>query len=153
MLPHIRSFDDPAQMEEERRLCYVGMTRAKERLYLLRAFRRTTWACRQHNPPSRFLHDIPPELTVQRSAVRDEAAAVERGPHRLREALAQRPQHESAAANGGFNAGAKVRHPAFGDGIVISCTPDGDDHVLTVAFKGAPGIKKLLLSIAPLERL
>ena len=153
VLPHIRSFDDPAQMEEERRLCYVGMTRAKERLYLLRAFRRYGMGMSQHAPPSRFLRDIPAELTAQRSAVRDEAAAVERGPHRLREALAQRPEHEPAPVNGGFNAGAKVRHPAFGDGIVISSTPDGDDYLLTVAFKGAPGIKKLLLSIAPLERL
>ncbi|UCH86815.1 MAG: UvrD-helicase domain-containing protein, partial [Dehalococcoidia bacterium] len=56
LLPHMRSYDDPAQMEEERRLCYVGMTRAQERLYLVRAFRRTFGG---HNPPSRFLADIP----------------------------------------------------------------------------------------------
>ena len=62
LLPHMRSFDDPAQMEEERRLAYVGVTRAKDRLYLLRAFRRAMMGQGSHNPPSRFLKDLPPEL-------------------------------------------------------------------------------------------
>ena len=62
LLPHVRSFDDPAQMEEERRLAYVGVTRAKDRLYLLRAFRRAMMGQGSHNPPSRFLKDLPPEL-------------------------------------------------------------------------------------------
>ena len=65
ILPHIRSFDDPAQMEEERRLAYVGVTRAKDRLYLLRAFRRALMGQGGHNPPSRFLKDLPPELLHQ----------------------------------------------------------------------------------------
>ena len=90
VLPHMRSFDDQGQMEEERRLCYVGMTRAKERLYLLRAFRRYSMGMSQHNPPSRFLKDIPPELIAQRSAVRDQYEAVERGPQRLRERVPRR---------------------------------------------------------------
>jgi DNA helicase-2/ATP-dependent DNA helicase PcrA len=153
VLPHFRSFDDPAQMEEERRLCYVGMTRAKERLYLLRAFRRYGMGVSQHAPPSRFLRDIPSDLTVQRSAVRDEGAAVERGPHRLREAIAARPEHPPAFADGGFRPGVKVRHATFGEGIVISCTPDHDDYLVTIAFKGTQGIKKLMLSHAPLELL
>ena len=63
VLPHNRSFDDPDQMEEERRLAYVGVTRAEERLYLMRAYRRSSMGRRGTNPPSRFLDDIPPELT------------------------------------------------------------------------------------------
>ncbi|OGO51531.1 MAG: hypothetical protein A2148_01235, partial [Chloroflexi bacterium RBG_16_68_14] len=69
VLPHMRSFDDPAQLEEERRLCYVGITRAKERLYLVRAFRRHLMGASLHNPPSRFLKDLPPHLIAGRPAV------------------------------------------------------------------------------------
>ena len=64
LLPHRRSIDDPDQMEEERRLCYVGMTRAKQRLYLLRAFRRNMMGSSNVNPPSRFLEAIPKGLTA-----------------------------------------------------------------------------------------
>ncbi len=62
ILPHIRSFDDPAQMEEERRLCYVGITRAEQRVYLLHAFRRSLMGRSTVNSPSRFLDDIPRRL-------------------------------------------------------------------------------------------
>jgi DNA helicase-2/ATP-dependent DNA helicase PcrA len=155
VLPHIRSFDDPAQMEEERRLCYVGMTRAKERLYLLRAFRRYAMGASQHAPPSRFLKDIPAELVSQRSAVRDEAAAVERGPQRFRESFVRRDERPSAddADHNAFSGGEKVRHPLFGEGIVVSVMTKGDDQELKIAFKGGAGIKKLMLSFAPLERM
>ncbi|MDO8567102.1 MAG: UvrD-helicase domain-containing protein, partial [Dehalococcoidales bacterium] len=64
ILPHIRSFDDPGQMEEERRLCYVGITRAKERIYLVRAFRRSLMGSSTANRPSRFLKDIPAQLVA-----------------------------------------------------------------------------------------
>ncbi len=133
LLPHARSFEDPAQLEEERRLCYVGMTRAKELLYLVRAFRRTRTG---PHLPSRFLADIPPHLVV-----------------------AARPQPAPAApapTDGTplvLKAGDKVRHPRFGEGIVVSCVPSGQDQLVTVAFKGEAGIKKLLLSLAGLERL
>jgi DNA helicase II / ATP-dependent DNA helicase PcrA len=151
VLPHMRSFDDQAQMEEERRLCYVGMTRAKERLYLLRAFRRYTMGMSQHNPPSRFLKDIPPELIAQRSAVRDQYEAVERGPQRMREQF--RDERPLVPADQAFTGGEKVRHPRFGEGIVVSCQVVKDDQEITIAFKGNVGIKKLMLSFAPLERL
>ncbi|MEX2245815.1 MAG: UvrD-helicase domain-containing protein [Dehalococcoidia bacterium] len=151
VLPHIRSFDDPAQMEEERRLCYVGMTRAKERLYLLRAFRRHTMGMSQHNPASRFLRDIPPPLLAQPTPVAGEAAAAERGPQRFRQAPRDdRPEMPSEAV---FKGGEKVRHPRFGEGIVVSCAVMNDDQEVTVAFKGEVGMKKLLLSFAPLEKL
>jgi DNA helicase-2/ATP-dependent DNA helicase PcrA len=152
VLPHQRSFDDPMQMEEERRLCYVGMTRAKERLYILRAFRRYNMGSSQHNPPSRFLRDIPGELVAQRSAVSGQHEAVERGPQRFREALHadDRPAVPDEAA---FTGGERVRHPRFGEGIVVACQVVKDDQEITIAFKGDVGIKKLMLSFAPLERL
>jgi DNA helicase-2/ATP-dependent DNA helicase PcrA len=152
VLPHIRSFDDPAQMEEERRLCYVGMTRAKDRLYLVRAFRRYAQGMSQHNPPSRFLRDIPSELVEHAVA----AGATARAP-RDREALRYR---EAAAARVSadpdevaFSGGERVRHPRFGEGVVVGCLVKGDDQEVTIAFKGETGIKKLMLSFAPLERI
>ena len=62
LFPHSRSFEDPAQMEEERRLCYVGITRAREKLYLVRAFRRAFYGSSEPGEPSRYLADIPREL-------------------------------------------------------------------------------------------
>ena len=167
LLPHMRSLEsgDPAQLEEERRLCYVGMTRAKQQLYLVRAFRRSFTG---HHPPSRFLADIPPNLT----ASSERAAAPTLWPQRHRYAAAPRvgaqraaPDHdahpelvegpepvEGRAPADVFSAGDHVRHPKFGQGIVVSCEPSGADYQVVVAFQGEAGIKKLLLSFAPLER-
>jgi DNA helicase-2/ATP-dependent DNA helicase PcrA len=172
LLPHMRSLEsgDPAQLEEERRLCYVGMTRAKAHLYLVRAFRRSFGG---HSPPSRFLADIPPDLTTQRRRVasptlwptRHRFAAAERvgAPLAAPELAAPEPvgAHGDAPAEGGergataetYSAGDHVRHPKFGDGIVVSCQPSGSDYQVVVAFQGQAGIKKLLLSLAPLERV
>jgi DNA helicase-2/ATP-dependent DNA helicase PcrA len=154
VLPHMRSFDDPAQMEEERRLCYVGMTRAKERLYLLRAFRRYGMGGSQHNPPSRFLRDIPAELVATKSSASDDESRVSRGSMRYRAAPQQRDDAVDAMPDEvAFTGGERVRHPRFGEGVVVGCIIKGDDQELTVAFKGETGIKKLMLSFAPLERL
>ena len=150
-LPHMRSFDDPAQMEEERRLCYVGMTRAKQGLYLVHAFHR---AFGGHNPPSRFLSDVPKHLatTARRVAAptlwpwRGDARPSGRYRHALAEDEASAPPTEA------FAAGDHVRHPKFGEGIVVFSQPQGGDQLVTVAFQGEAGIKKLLLSFAPLER-
>ncbi|HZP57474.1 MAG TPA: UvrD-helicase domain-containing protein [Dehalococcoidia bacterium] len=150
VLPHIRSFDDPSQMEEERRLCYVGMTRARERLYLLRAFRRYGMGSSQHNPPSRFLRDIPPQLIAQQSGVERAAAPAAERRYAAPPARDERPLVPDEAV---FTGGEKVRHPRFGEGIVVSCAVANGDQELTIAFKGEAGIKRLLLSLAPLERL
>ncbi len=153
VLPHIRSFDDPAQMEEERRLCYVGMTRAKQRLYLIRAFRRYTMGSSSHNPPSRFLRDIPEHLIAQRSAVRGQHEAVERGPSRFRDEFARRDDRPAVPEDLVYAGGERVRHPRFGEGIVVSSQMVKDDQEVTIAFKGEAGIKRLMLSFAPLEKL
>jgi DNA helicase-2/ATP-dependent DNA helicase PcrA len=160
MLPHIRSFDDEAQMEEERRLCYVGVTRAKERLYLARAFRRHQMGVGTHNPPSRFLKDIPPDLIAgPEPSARERREAV--AGHRLvaggritrRVPVSEGDDAPVPAVEVAFVAGDRVRHARFGDGIVVSCELYGADQKVTVAFKGEAGIKKLLLSYAPLEHV
>jgi DNA helicase-2/ATP-dependent DNA helicase PcrA len=153
ILPHIRSYDDPAQMEEERRLCYVGITRCKERLYLLRAFRRHYMGLSAHNPASRFLKDIPPELVAAPATTEGGTGNQEPGTRGRRRALGPGsgppvPQTEAA-----FAAGDHVRHAKFGEGVVVSCDVKGSDQEVTVVFKGEAGIKKLLLSFANLERV
>ncbi|MBI2860855.1 MAG: UvrD-helicase domain-containing protein [Chloroflexi bacterium] len=144
ILPHMRSFDDPDQTEEERRLCYVGITRAKQRLYLVRAFRRSLMGASRVNPPSRFLQDIPAHLTVGGSLTPGkEARAVAcawEGPRR-------QPQADLAE----FKAGDRVRHQQFGEGVVVTSRPARDDIEITVAFNGA-GLKRLMLSFARLEK-
>jgi len=156
LLPHIRSFDEPAQMEEERRLAYVGITRAKERLYLVRAFRRHHMGMATHNPSSRFLKDIPQELvavpeTARRQATPMPSRSFLRSVHQPvspdSEPLPPLPSEPA------FAPGDHVRHARFGEGIVVSCDIEGADQKVTVAFKGDAGIKKLLLSYAPLEKV
>jgi len=147
ILPHIKSFDDPEQMEEERRLCYVGITRAKKRVYLVRAFRRSLMGSSRPNPPSRFLRDIPTRL-ITGGSLREVAEE-----SRLAAAL--------SAWNRGvvrktdlseLKAGDHVRHPQFGEGVVVSAKPVKDDAEVTVAFDGL-GVKKLLQSFARLEKM
>ncbi len=148
ILPHMRSLEsgNPEQLEEERRLCYVGMTRAKQQLYLVRAFRR---AFGGHNPPSRFLADIPPDLVRQS----DRAAQSEMfTPRRYRHVTRDGAESPSIPADS-LAAGDRVRHPKFGEGIVVSSEPSGADYQVVIAFKGEAGIKKLLLSFAPLEKI
>ncbi len=147
ILPHMRSLEsgNPEQLEEERRLCYVGMTRAKQQLYLVRAFRR---AFGGHNPPSRFLADIPPDLVRQS----ERAAQSEMfTPRRYRHVTRDDAQSPAIPADS-LAAGDRVRHPKFGEGIVVSSEPSGADYQVVIAFKGEAGIKKLLLSFAPLEK-
>jgi DNA helicase-2/ATP-dependent DNA helicase PcrA len=150
ILPHLRALDDPGQMEEERRVCYVGMTRARERLYLLHALRRFSMGTYRNYVASRFLHDLPDvdriEITAGRGGMSAPVSARER-----RQALAAREAAQSAVPDDPrFNPGERVRHGHFGRGTVISCNVRGDDQEVTVAFEGA-GIKRLLLSLANLE--
>jgi DNA helicase-2/ATP-dependent DNA helicase PcrA len=143
ILPHRRSFDDPEQMEEERRLCYVGITRAKKRLYLLRSYRRSLFGGSTANPPSRFLQDISPHLISPRGLW-------EESPTPVASAYSQpSPRPSSTPA---LKVGDHVRHSKFGPGIVMNCSPTRDDQELTIVFEEA-GVKKLLASLAPLEKI
>ena len=156
LLPHARSMDDPGELEEERRLCYVGVTRAKERLYLLRAFRRGFRGGSEPSLPSRFLADIPREAIVSPRRIEPLAR-----PATGATPASVRPRATDGAGVSGSSpsalpslaTGDKVRHTIFGEGIVMSCTPSGQDFEVTVAFKDGGGVKRLLLSFAPLEKV
>jgi DNA helicase-2/ATP-dependent DNA helicase PcrA len=155
LLPHSRSLEDPDQLEEERRLCYVGITRAKERVLLTYAFRRTMWGSNDVSMPSRFLSDIPKKLisgsTSFAGGKPKEAAAVRASTWESASSNASRRSVEPARVLL-FRAGQRVKHAKFGEGIVIESKPDGSDEEVTVAFAKA-GIKRLLASFANLTKL
>jgi DNA helicase-2/ATP-dependent DNA helicase PcrA len=146
ILPHFKSFDDPAQMEEERRLCYVGVTRAKQRVYLVRAFRRNLMGSSTVSRPSRFLNDIPQHLIQGGGLWSGEESQTTRAIYSWNKAPA--PSLNNVA----LKAGDHVHHAQFGNGVVVSCQPVTDDSEVVVAFIGA-GVKKLLLSFAYLEKV
>jgi DNA helicase II / ATP-dependent DNA helicase PcrA len=174
LTPHSRSMDDPAQMEEERRLVYVGITRAMQALYLVYAFRRTLYGASMVNQPSRFLSDIPPELTVRPFGRTEPVIANPHGPTgagaRAAAGNGRRPlaaparpdsvyapvHHPSTApppaeVEQQYQPGDRVFHPAFGTGIVVNSAVVRGDEELTVAFEGK-GVKKLSVAYAPLQR-
>ena len=145
LLPHIRSIDDPAQLEEERRICYVGMTRAKERLYLLHAMSRFHQGSMRRSIRSRFLDDVP-EADLARPAAAQATGLTAR---ERRAALAARQPDEDAPQQPAHAPGDRVMHAQFGRGVVVSCELVPGDQQVTVAFEGQ-GVKKLMLSFAPL---
>jgi DNA helicase-2/ATP-dependent DNA helicase PcrA len=153
MLPHSRSLDDPDQMAEERRLSYVGLTRAEDRLFLTYAFVRTRYGDSEPSVPSRFLEDIPPELfggsgrRSQRSAARRATTwqPAAGGTHSARAEPRRSVQLD-------FHAGQRVRHATFGEGLVVESRADRGDEMVTVIFEEA-GLKRLMASIARLDRL
>ncbi len=156
LLPHARSLEDPDEMAEERRLCYVGITRAKDCVFLSYAFRRSMWGSSDVATPSRFLSDIPAQLVSgtgsyagvtpkQAMAVRASTWETPVGAKPSRSAPA--PARELK-----FRAGQRVQHATFGEGIVIESKLDRNDEEVTVAFKKA-GIKRLLASFANLQKL
>jgi DNA helicase-2/ATP-dependent DNA helicase PcrA len=144
ILPHFKSIDDPAQLEEERRLCYVGITRGGKRVYLVRAFRRHLMGASTVNRPSRFLKDIPAGLTSF-SSVEEGEVAPGLGMEREREPVIQVDLPE-------FKPGDHVRHGVFGEGTVVGYQKKKHDAEVTVAFDGA-GIKRFLLSFAKIEKV
>ena len=143
-LPHQRSFDDAESMAEERRLFYVGVTRAKDRLLLTRAFRRRMAGPSMLSEPSRFLLDLPPALIDGDLP----------GPHNwigttYRQQTTWEAPHKKPIEPR-FRAGMRVRHPVFGEGIVISTQVDFDDEEISIEFVDA-GLKNLVASMANLE--
>ena len=153
MLPHSRSLEDPAQLEEERRLLYVGMTRARKRLYMFRAFQRRFHGQSGSQTASRFLLEIPESLVTIRD-IRGHSRVADRIPDpmwtkRAASTPAPRPATRSADE---FAPGEKVKHDVFGEGVVGSACGSGSDTQVTVAFVGE-GVKRLMLSFAPIERI
>jgi superfamily I DNA/RNA helicase len=159
VFPHLRSLTEPDELEEERRLAYVGITRAQDRLYLSHAWSRTLFGGTQYNPPSRFLDEIPDALIEvidgQRRASRRSTAASTRDQARERmvdAALRPSSPRPSGAESIGLKIGDDVRHATFGEGVIIDIRGEGDKAEATVRFPDV-GEKQLLLSWAPLERL
>lgn len=151
LIPHSRSFDDPDAMEEERRLFYVGITRAQDRLYLLHTFRRTLWGENEISDASRYLSDIPEKLKADPDRNGDEANRRE-GLRTGRLGAGSGRTDGRPSPGAPFNVGDQVTHRAFGQGMVIAVEPRGSDWDVTVAFKGR-GIKTLAASFANLERV
>lgn len=141
IFPHSRSFYEQDEMEEERRLCYVGMTRAREELYLLCATSRMLYGGVQHNPPSRFLSEIDAKLSgpVQESAM---ALSSHEGDEQMH------PPYDEPQYSLELQEGDEVKHKIFGKGVVLDVSGEN----VTIYFKGK-GSKKLNTAFAPLERL
>jgi DNA helicase-2/ATP-dependent DNA helicase PcrA len=164
VLPHQRSFDDPEAMHEERRLMYVGMTRAKDRLYLLRAFRRSLYGDSSVAEASRFLFDIPDHLlqgdaprktlSAQRAYQRMTSWDSDAEPRARSVSLSPAPRSQPArkAAASIYRTGQRVKHASFGEGIVIESKGAGENEEVVIAFEGM-GVKRLLASLANLQLL
>jgi DNA helicase-2/ATP-dependent DNA helicase PcrA len=165
IFPNARSYDSQQDLEEERRLCYVGITRAKQELFLTFAASRTVFGSTQRNPISRFVSEIPQSLYIARSnrPQRQERDTVQTVDYQKRPQSVLAPSWTDlahitpkSAADPialGYKLGDKVMHKVFGVGTVISMTPDGDDMQVTVAYPAPTGIKKLMASFAKLEKI
>ncbi|GAB2695954.1 DNA helicase PcrA [Thalassiella azotivora] len=149
--PHMRSLGDQSELAEERRLAYVGITRAQQRLYLSRAVVRSAYGQPQYNPASRFLDEIPAELVDWR---RSESTGVRPSSTPAVARLAQRPGVRSTGNREvvHLEPGDKVTHDSFGLGTVVQVDGSGQQAVAHVDFRGE-GTKRLLLRYAPLEKL
>jgi DNA helicase II / ATP-dependent DNA helicase PcrA len=175
VFPHSRSLGDQPELEEERRLAYVGLTRAQQRLYVSRALMRSAWGAPAHNPGSRFLNELPVDLVDWK---RTEAAQTmwsrpdltgggHRGPNNslADPTPAGRRNFSSAAARAdaaskakpareipSLEPGDRVQHDTFGLGTVVALEGIGDRSVASIDF-GSDGVKRLLLRYAPVEKL
>lgn len=151
VFPHSRSLSTDSEIEEERRLCYVGMTRGMEELHMLHASRRALYGQPNFNRRSRFVDDIPVELTD--SLIPRPIVAPSRTVHQERSGSysVSEPKPAPPAWQPPFQVGQRVRHAKFGTGVVIACNPIKGDAEVTVAFPGIVGVKKLVQSLAKLE--
>ena len=157
VFPHMRAMSDAFELSEERRLAYVGITRARERLYVTRAISRSAWGAPSYNPESRFLADIPTELIRwerEEPARYTGPSAGGYGSAPSLSAAAERYESRSPVARAviSLSAGDRVLHPKFGMGTVVSTLGSGDKAEASVDF-GSEGVKRLLLRYAPVEKL
>jgi DNA helicase II / ATP-dependent DNA helicase PcrA len=149
VFPHMRSMGNSAELEEERRLAYVGITRAEKRLYVSRANIRSAWGSPAYNPPSRFLDDVPPELIDWQGSTEVTASqlAIERANRRGRSAgTGLRPVPS-------LSPGDRVTHDAFGMGQVVAVRGVDSSAEAEVDFGDEVGRKRLLLRYAPIVKL
>jgi DNA helicase II / ATP-dependent DNA helicase PcrA len=167
VFPHLRSIGEPDQLEEERRLCYVGITRAMEQLHLSHAWSRTLFGGTQYNPPSRFLEEVPAALVDEVKGSRRGSRRSTSGGRGWGDAVYARPAHReqvvdaalepsgpepSGADRLGLRVGDDVSHRKFGEGVILAIEGSGDKAEAVINFRGV-GEKRLLLSWAPLEKV
>lgn len=167
LFPHARTLMDETEIEEERRLCYVGITRAKEKLFLSSTKMRTIYGNTVTYPPSRFLQEIPARLvkTIKRQErfsalenfkqVSEKYSARPQKPANTFNPHSFMPQKPAAAAGGTgtrFNTGDRVSHSKWGEGMVVSVKDSPDGQEVKVAFAGA-GVRSLLTKYAVLKKL
>ena len=155
LFPHQRTFTDPAELQEERRLAYVGITRARQRLYLTRATVRSAWGAPQYNPASRFTDEIPAHLVdwrrlgVARTNWASSSGARNEEAWRTTVSYGAKPAIRTVAA---VAVGDRVLHTSFGMGRVIATQGSGEAAKADVDF-GSVGVKRLSLRHAPMEKL
>lgn len=157
LFPHSRALNDEEEMEEERRLAYVGITRAEKRLYLTRAQSRMLYGRFQNNPESRFLHELPETLLERSGKARKPMPwnPVE-SPGKLPvNGFSSKPKPKLAQSSGaetvGWNVGDKANHKKWGQGTVVQTRGEGDQLEVDIAFPEV-GIKRLLAKFAPIEK-
>ena len=166
IFPHNRALTDPVELEEERRLAYVGITRAKEQLVVSHAWSRSLFGNTQYNPPSRFLDEIPEQL-IQREGSFDSGADAERYSYRSHEERGYAPtqrlnRHNTSVApvsrsvaqstHHDFAIGDDIEHPTFGEGIIIDIRGQGEKAEASIRFR-LVGTKHLSLAWAPLKKM
>jgi DNA helicase-2/ATP-dependent DNA helicase PcrA len=182
VFPHLRSLGDKPELEEERRLAYVGVTRARERLYISRAIVRSAWGAPSHNPASRFIDELPVDLIDWKRTESDQTTWARQAASnwdgggggsgaaysgnltgRGRQQMASRFSSATASADASkkamagravpnLNPGDRVNHDSFGLGTVVSVEGAADKAVASIDF-GTDGVKRLLLRYAPVEKL
>ena len=155
LFPHMRALTDPDELEEERRLAYVGITRARRKLYLTRASVRVMWGQPQYNPPSRFLDEVPAHLLDWRRLAGAGAGWGTTARQRTEASWNRTVTYGSRPAMpkvSGVAAGDRVLHTTFGLGTVVETAGAGDALKATVDF-GSAGVKKLSVRHAPMEKL
>jgi DNA helicase-2/ATP-dependent DNA helicase PcrA len=181
VFPHSRALTEPEEMEEERRLAYVGITRAMRRLFISHAWSRMLFGSTQYNPPSRFFDEIPDELVESKGNVtgrssygrqsyrrRDERGYDDPPPYRRGRSREQQDTHRERVVEAALRAGNApqpsnshdldlrvgddVAHPAFGEGVIIDISGSGDKAEAVINFAGV-GQKHLALAWAPLKKL
>ena len=170
VFPHQRSLGDQPELEEERRLAYVGLTRAQQRLYISRALVRSAWGAPSHNPASRFLDELPVDLVDWRRTAAEQTrwgrSDLSGGSTRLGTPTdAGRRNFSSAALRAdaaskakpareipSLSPGDRVVHDSFGMGTVVAVEGAAEKSVASIDF-GSEGVKRLLLRYAPVEKL
>ncbi|MCJ7735630.1 MAG: ATP-binding domain-containing protein, partial [Anaerolineales bacterium] len=152
ILPHQRSFEEPEAMEEERRLLYVGITRARDRLYLFHSLNRYTYGYFEPMEASRYYRDIPPDLRVDdgqplvRITPKSSGSLVR--PWKEIQKVSARPASHQIQ----YHPGEKVKHSKWGEGLVLNSVLQDDDEIIDIFFEGV-GKKKLIASLADLKKI